>query len=107
MMKNNSLPIVGGISARHLYEIIERSPICEFDDGTMLIDLRLCDEHAAQWQSAYQLAERDLMAEMEVCCNRHQHGDMPAHAWRWLVVHAMADRARELLGIRDLHPFWC
>ena len=67
----------------------------------------LCAEHRAMWQAAYEHIERELMAEMEACATRHDHSDMSELQWRSLVTHSVADRARELLGIRDLHPFWC
>ena len=67
----------------------------------------LCAEHQAMWHAAYEYMERELMAEMEACATRHDHGDMTDLQWRSLVTHSVADRARELLGIRDLHPFWC
>ena len=44
---------------------------------------------------------------MEACDNRHEHHDLFELKWSSLVTHSLADRARELLGICDLHPFWC
>ena len=101
------IPTVGGMPAAHLYQLIEDSPQRVLEDGTLHIELQLCAEHGAMWQAAYERVERELMSEMEECANRHEHEDLLPHRWRAIVIHAMADRAREALGIRDLHPFWC
>lgn len=101
---------IGGQSAKAIYALIERESRIELVEGPMLITVDpddLCAEHRAMWQAAYEHMERELMAEMEACATRHDHGDMTELQWRSLVTHAVADRARELLGSRDLHPFWC
>jgi hypothetical protein len=105
--RTQSIPTIAGMPAQHLYELIEASPQYQLRDGTVHVDIRLCAEHGAQWRAAYEHMERELISEMETCANRHEHQDMLPHQWRALVTHAMADRARELLGISDPHPFWC
>ena len=47
------------------------------------------------------------MAELEACETRQEHPTMLPHEWRALVIHAMADEARRVLGITDPHPYWC
>jgi hypothetical protein len=108
MTKRRTLtPTVGGQSARMLYDLIEASPKAVLADGTVHLGLRLCEDHGRLWQSAYERVERDLMSEMEACPERAAHGSMLPHAWRSLVIHAMADRARRALGITAPHPYWC
>lgn len=110
MTNNRAFPTVGGLPAQFVYDVIERSTTVLFADGSphVSIDLsRFCTEHIEQWEAAYARVERELMAEMEACATRHEHGDLSPIAWRQLVIHAMADEARAVLNIRDLHPFWC
>jgi hypothetical protein len=103
-------PTIGGQPADAVYDLIERESRIELIEGPMLITVDpddLCAEHRAMWRAAYEHMERELMAEMEACATRHDHEDLTELQWRSLVTHSVADRARELLGIRDLHPFWC
>lgn len=103
-------PTIGGAPAQAVYDLIERDSRIELVEGPMLITVDpddLCAEHRTMWRLAYDHMERELMTEMEECATRHDHSDMSALEWRSLVTHAVADRARALLGIRDLHPFWC
>ena len=103
-------PTIGGQPAAAVYDLIERDSRIELVEGPMLITVDpddLCAEDRAMWRAAYEHMERELMAEMEACATRHDHEDLTEVQWRSLVTHAVADRAREVLGIRDLHPFWC
>ena len=107
---DRSSATIGGQSAAAVYDLIERDSRIELVEGPMLITVDPDDlsvQHRAMWQAAYEHMERELMAEMEACATRHDHDDLTELQWRSLVTHSVADRARELLGIRDLHPFWC
>lgn len=107
MKKRRDIPTVGGQPARMLYGIIEASPKSELADGTVHLELRLCQEHGRLWQQAAERVERQVMAELASCETPHDHRPLLPYEWRALVIHAMADECRRVLGIVTPHPHWC
>lgn len=107
MKKQRSTPTIGGQSARMIYDLIEAAPKAVLSDGTVYLDLRLCEVHGREWREAYEWVERQVMSELEACETRHEHRPMLPHEWRAMVIHSMADHACRLLGITDPHPHWC
>ena len=100
-------PTVGGQSAQFIYRLIESLPIIVGDDASIDFDRQLCASHAAVFRRAYEHVEQEFLVEYENCPCRDQHTPLEPGAWKFLVIHAMADRAREALGIRSEHRFWC
>jgi hypothetical protein len=101
------VPTVGGEPAVVIYDLIESLPIVIGDDDSIDHRRHFCEAHAAMFQRAYDLVEREFLIEYENCPCGEQHTPLQPGAWRFLVIHAMADRAREALGIHDQHRFWC
>lgn len=100
-------PTVGGQPAQLVYRLIESLPIVVGDDHSIDFDRQLCAEDAVVFRSAYESVEHEFLVEYETCPCPEQHEPLEPGAWRFLVIHAMADRAREALGIYTPHRFWC
>jgi hypothetical protein len=107
MTKPRPIPTVGGQPARMIYDLIESLPIVIGDDRSIDFERRFCDAHAARFRLAYDAVEAEFLIEYENCPCGDQHPPLAPGAWKFLVIHAMADRAREVLGITTPHRFWC
>jgi hypothetical protein len=108
MTKRRSVtPTVGGQSAQLIYQLIESLPIIIGDDDSIDFERQLSAPHAAVFRHAFEHVEQEFLTEYENCPCQDQHTPLEPGAWRFLVIHAMADRARQALGIRSQHRFWC
>lgn len=98
---------MGGQSARLIYDLIESLPIVDGDDGSIDFQRHFTRAHVAVFLRAYERIEHEFLIEYENCPCGNLHEPMSPGAWRYLVIHAMADRARAALHIHDRHPRWC
>jgi hypothetical protein len=107
MTKRRITPRVGGQSAALIYQLIESLPIVIGVDDSIDFEQHLCRAHVEVFRHAYEHVEQEFLIEYENCPCGDQHEPLEPAAWRFLVIHAMADQAREALGIRSPHRFWC
>ncbi len=104
--KPKPVPTVGGQSARLIYDLIESLQIVDGDDSSLDFERQFPRPHAVIFGTAYDRIEHEFLLEYENCPCGDLHEPLSPGAWKYLVIHAMADRAREALGLHDRHPRW-
>ena len=99
--------LIGGEPARLIYDTIERFPMSILPDGRIELHNNATGQAAEAFARAYAIVEMEVLTGIERCPCPEEHEPMDADEYRMMVIHAMADDARVLLGERRPHPLWC
>ena len=100
-------PLIGGEPARLIYDTIEQFSMSIDPDGRIELHNTATGERAAAFARAYAVVEMEVLTGIENCPCPEDHEAMDPVEYRMMVIHAMADDARVLLGERAPHPLWC
>ena len=90
-------PLVGGESARLILNTIRSFPVSVHGIRVIVRETAIGEARAAL-QRAYEVIEREVIAELDSCSHPHEHPTLSPQEFRRFVLREMFGEAKHLLG---------
>lgn len=90
-------PLVGGEPARFILDIIRTFPVSVHGIRIVVRETAIGTARAAL-ERAYEVVEREVIAELDRCSQAHEHPTLSPEEFRRFVLREMFCEAKHLLG---------